>query len=271
MPDPTEAQLSSVIESAMSRLAASGSEPPAPAAGERPRTSLGRRDYDQALRQRLEQLQTALGDNAPLAPPPAAAGTAATGRRFAPATLAATALFSALGGAAATWLALGPSAPLAPPAQPTRLIMAAAAAPAAAPATAPAAPTAAAAAVPSDEQQVRARLESWRAAWSQRDSDAYLSHYAPDFTPADGQTRAAWAAGRQRNLASRSDIAVGIRELRLEPRGEGRVQLQFLQDYAAGSYRERGQPKTLLLVRQDGNWLIAGEWQGTSPAILPAR
>lgn len=254
MPDRTAPPRNTVIESAMSRLAASGS---APAAAGQPRASLGRRDYDQALSQRLEQLQSALGDSAPAATPPRP--PAAAGRRFAPATLAATALLSALSGAIATWLALAPSAAPAPPAQPTRLIMAAAAAPAVA-------PPAAAAAAPSDEQQVRARLESWRAAWAKRDSDAYLSHYAPDFAPADGQTRAAWAAGRQRNLASRSEIEVGIRELRLEPSGAGRMQLQFLQDYAAGSYRERGQPKTLLMVRQDGNWLIAGEWQGRPPA-----
>lgn len=256
MPDRTTPPRNTVIESAMSRLAASGS---APAAAGQPRASLGRRDYDQALSQRLEQLQSALGDGAPAAtqsPPPAAT---AAGRRFAPATLAATALLSALSGAIATWLALAPSAAPAPPAQPTRLIMAAAAAPAVA-------PPAAAAAAASDEQQVRARLESWRTAWAKRDSDAYLSHYAPDFAPADGQTRAAWALGRQSNLASRSAIEVGIRELRLEPSGAGRMQLEFLQDYAAGSYRERGQPKTLLMVRQDGNWLIAGEWQGRPPA-----
>ena len=44
-----------------------------------------------------------------------------------------------------------------------------------------------------------------------------------------------------------------------------RLKIEFQQDYSSGSYVEIAQPKTLLLVRMKGDWLIAGEWPGTRP------
>lgn len=243
------------------------------------RKSLGRRDYDRALAQRLEQLQTAMGESPATVPPVLQAASippSAAPRTTPAATLLATALVSALAGAGAMWLAIGGQpanepappqiinaapAPVAPPVAPQVPV-----AESAAPAASEAAPM-----VNRDEDQARELLEAWRHAWSSRDSDAYLSFYSPNFTPADGQKRADWAAARRKNLASRPAIKVEVREINVERIDDRQLRLAFLQDYAAGSYRETAQPKILRLVRQQGKWLIAEEWQGMAPAAAPGK
>ncbi|WP_265946482.1 hypothetical protein [Dechloromonas sp. A34] len=216
----------------------------------------------------------------PAAEPPAAQATSvspsAAPRTTPAATLLATALVSALAGAGAMWLAIGGQ----PENEPTRTQIINAAPVPVAPPVAPQAPVAEAAApatsepapmVNSDEDQARKLLESWRHAWSSRDGDAYLSFYSPNFTPADGQKRADWAAARRKNLASRPSIKIEVREINVERIDERQLRLAFLQDYAAGSYRETAQPKILRLVRQEGKWLIAEEWQGMAPAVAPSK
>lgn len=279
MPNPPEPDVTNVIESAMSRLAPlkadHGAAPEA--AGER--KNLGRRDYDRELARRLEQLQTAMGESPAAVPsvPQAASSSPSPAPQTTPtAPLLATALISALAGAAAMWLAIG-GQPASETPQ-TRIINAAPIAVAAplvppAPVAEPAPPAAREPApmVNSDEDQARELLEAWRQAWSRRDSDAYLSFYSPNFTPADGQKRADWAAARRKNLASRPTIKVEVREINVERIDERQLRLAFLQDYAAGSYRETAQPKILRLVRQEGKWLIAEEWQGMAPAVAPGK
>ncbi|MDP3540755.1 MAG: hypothetical protein Q8S26_18810 [Azonexus sp.] len=271
MPKPNEADINNVIESAMSRLDGKAlvvNAEPDPALA---RKSLGRRDYDLALAQRLEQLRTAMGEDTPEAlpiPPVAAPAIVNAPRRtFQPGTLLATAIFSALAGAGIMWLAIGGNPPA--PEPHTRSISPAPVAPIAQVAPIPATeatPPTPPAPVRNDDDQVRDLLEAWRLAWSNRDIENYLSHYAPDFTPADGQKRADWAAARRKNISSRPDINVQVRDPRIERIDENQIRLEFLQDYTAGAYREKDQAKTLLLVRQDDRWQIAGEWQGKQPA-----
>jgi len=258
----TDKDIGSIIESAMRRLPPDASSADAEPDGAR--KNLGRRDYDLALARRLEQLKTAMGEDLPAVP--AAPGRVPLPRRtFGSGTLVATALISALLGSGLTWTMSAGSKPTAPP--PTRTISAAPAPPTPA-ASAPVVPPAPAR---SDEDLARQRLETWRLAWSNRDGDAYLRQYSPDFTPADGQKHADWAAARRKNLASRSDISVQIRDLHIERLADDRLQLVFLQDYVSGSYRETGQRKTLLLVRHDSGWLIAGEWQGGARTGTPGN
>ena len=279
MPNPTEPDITNVIESAMSRLAPSSRGRKAAPDPATERKNLGRRDYDRALARRLEQLQTAMGESPAASPPaPQVAGTfpSAAPRTTPAATLLATALVSALAGAGAMWLAIGDQPASEPP--PPQIVNAAPVP--AAPPAAPQAPVAEAAApvasepapmVNHDEDQARELLDGWRQAWSSRDSDAYLSFYSPNFTPADGQKRADWAAARRKNLASRPAIKVEVREINVERIDDRQLRLAFLQDYAAGSYRETAQPKILRLVRQEGKWLIAEEWQGMAPAVAPSK
>jgi len=270
MPDNQKrGNIDNVIEKAMSRLA--GRSPDAVAADEqkeRKRLGLGRRDYDQVLADRLEEIRAlgrlgqatlpaALPAAAPEPPPPR------IGHRTG--TLLVAVLLSTIAGATAgaMWFAGPVVARQAAPSEPPVAV-----APIAALPTHPEVVEAASvvpAPIPGDEDQVRELIESWRSAWAGRDVDAYLACYGADFTPANGQTRDAWAAARRKNIASRGNIIVATNGLTLERLDAQRMKARFLQDYAAGSYRETAQPKTLLLARGEAGWKIAGEWQGDAP------
>lgn len=230
----------------------------------------GNHPQEAALVLRLEQLQAAMSDAPPLPVPAAAAKSVRPARRrmITRVGLLLLALaMAALAGGGLAWLRevgvpARPAAPLAAPSAPTD---------ASAPAQ-PQVPVEAQAAKPvpaaDDETLAHQLLEAWRQAWSNRDVAAYLASYTPDFTPADGQGHADWAAARRKNLESRREITVHVADVRAERLDGERIKLTFLQDYAAANYREKATPKTLLLVRLADGWRIAGEWQGTAPAGL---
>ena len=110
-----------------------------------------------------------------------------------------------------------------------------------------------------DDASARVMVEQWARAWSDRDVAHYLDHYADDFTPDKGLSRNAWESSRRQRLAASRSILVTIRDLRIEPAGEGRVIARFAQDYVADAYRESGTPKMLVLARQSAGWRIVAE------------
>lgn len=212
-----------------------------------------------------------IGDAADSAAPahsPMASGERRAYRRGA---LLLTAVLSALGAAGLGWLAFDDGREGGATARPQSL----ARAPAvpepvalASPAVVFAAPSAA---VEDGEAQARDLIERWRRAWTQRDVGAYLACYSQGFVAADGKSRAAWEAARRKKLAGQSEIRVEIRDLSIERIDRDRLEVQFLQDYVSGSYRESAQPKTLQLAKADGQWRIVGEWQGKAPAASRER
>lgn len=244
------------------------------------RTMVHRREQDQALKHRLDQLEIARGSNT-LA---GSASTVAVGPTEVHSTainrpasgwgpLLLTALVSALGGAGLTWWML-----VGQTGQPTQLAVAvpvaalpgSGASSAAVAASSVSSPVtmensglaAQATAVDDDLAQALDLIEGWRQAWERRDVDGYLAYYSDHFSPSNGQTRDAWRMARQKNLSSRASIKVGINGVRTDRMGVDRIKVTFLQDYASGKYEERAQPKTLLVQRQGKSWQIVGEWQG---------
>lgn len=230
----------------------------------------GRRDYDPALTRRLAQIRAALGRDDPpvsappgfaseperqpapaVAPPPEALGVSRT-QGYGVRTLLVTGLASAVAGASLMWLAIG-GAGHDRPAEPAAAVATAAVA-------VPAQP------VDDGEAKARDLVERWRQAWVARDIEAYLACYSTDFVAANGQPRSSWAVARRTKLASQSEITVQVHHMSIERVAEDRLKIEFQQDYSSGSYLEIAQPKTLLLVRTSGDWLIAGEWSGTRPA-----
>lgn len=259
------------IESAMSRLTANmpktEESTAAAAAGAR---SVGRREYDQALSRRFEQIRRAQGLDAPPEAAPRPVGTApaalAHGRVFGTRGMLLASLVSAFAGAGLMWLTMQHiehnRRPAAPPT------------PAEAPRPTPPLALAGATAPPAraaGESEARDLVERWRAAWSSRDVESYLACYRSDFVPADGKARSDWAAARRKNISSRHDISVQVRDLQMTPIDANQWQATFRQDYAAGAYRESAQAKTLLLTRAGERWQIAGEWLGDSPPPQLAR
>ena len=124
--------------------------------------------------------------------------------------------------------------------------------------------------VRTDEDEARALIETWRQAWSRSDVNAYLGQYSAQFVPVNGLTQAQWAASRRKIISGRNDIQVGVRDLRIQRSDDGSMSVEFLQDYAAGTYSETAQPKILRLQREDTGWRIVSEQTSSvGPASAP--
>ncbi|MCG2576344.1 nuclear transport factor 2 family protein [Dechloromonas sp. XY25] len=215
--------------------------------------------HQQAMTQRLHQLQTALGDEAANTPvnTRAHAADAPASRRFGTASILLASLASAALGASTMWFAMSASDSRA---EPSMAPLAALAAPAVAAAN-PTQVRAEPAVVVADEMQIENMLESWLQAWRDRDIAAYLGAYGSDFMPADGSSHSSWVAARTKKLTGTAAIDVQIRDVTITRKTPDLFKVSFRQDYAAGSYREAGRAKTLLVSRTDGGWKIAREMQ----------
>ncbi len=101
-------------------------------------------------------------------------------------------------------------------------------------------------------------LEQWRAAWTRRDVDRYLSMYAADFTPPAGLTRAQWEAQRRLRLQRAGFIVVKLLEPEISLAGDNAATAVFTQVYESDALKESGR-KTLALVHAGGQWRIRDE------------
>jgi len=128
------------------------------------------------------------------------------------------------------------------------------------PATQPATQPGAPAVRPAGTAEVEAAVQAWASAWSARDVDRYLAAYAPDFTPARGQSRFRWEEERRARITSKSSIGVTLEDLVISVVGET-ASARFRQNYRADALREVSR-KTLELQRSGGQWLIRRENTG---------
>lgn len=125
-----------------------------------------------------------------------------------------------------------------------------------APAPAPAEP-AAAPSVSQRTQVIRA-VDNWAEAWSNQDVDAYLSHYAADFTPSGQTSRSAWEKQRRARLTRPKTIKVSVEDPKVSFSGESSARVRFQQHYQSDTIDSKGY-KTLTLARSSGRWLIVRE------------
>jgi len=130
--------------------------------------------------------------------------------------------------------------------------------PAASAAPAPAATPAPAANMVAD---VSNAVQSWAADWSKKDVKAYLGHYAKDFKTPAGESRAKWEAERTQRIDKPGVIAVSVDDVRVTPEGADRATARFRQNYRSATLKITS-GKALLMVRQDGRWLIQQERVG---------
>jgi tetratricopeptide (TPR) repeat protein len=136
------------------------------------------------------------------------------------------------------------AAPAAPPA-PAPTVSAAPAKPAAAPTL-------------SQQSEVIAAVGNWAEAWSNQDVDAYLSHYAADFTPSGQTSRSAWEKQRRARLTGPKSIKVSVQDPKVSFSGETSARVRFRQHYQSDTIDSKGY-KTLTLARSSGRWLIVRE------------
>lgn len=112
-----------------------------------------------------------------------------------------------------------------------------------------------------EREAVLSAVQSWARAWSARDVQAYLAHYAPDFDPAGGMSRKAWVEERQQRIAGKGRIKVDIDKPQVSTEGNTAV-VHFRQSYVSDRLSANSR-KTLELERQRGKWLIKQERTGS--------
>lgn len=108
------------------------------------------------------------------------------------------------------------------------------------------------------ERAVAEALKAWSLAWVGRNTQGYLDAYAATFTPADGSTRAAWAAKRKNALARAGDISLDVRDIKLAVKDAKHASTVFRQVYRSEQFKDVVL-KTLEWEQIDGRWLITRE------------
>lgn len=106
-------------------------------------------------------------------------------------------------------------------------------------------------------QQIDAAIHAWAAAWSARDMRAYFAAYSKRFSPANGQSRAAWAKERRERIMGKSSISVALSDVQITVEN-GKATAHFHQAYSGGGLNVTTRKK-LELVQQQGRWSILRE------------
>lgn len=106
-------------------------------------------------------------------------------------------------------------------------------------------------------EDVARSIEAWVNDWASKDVSAYLSHYAPDFRPANQLGYTSWVQQRKERLGRPGEISIKISSPEIKVNGE-RATARFVQNYTGGGQR-LSEIKTLDLVRNEQRWLIVAE------------
>jgi len=109
--------------------------------------------------------------------------------------------------------------------------------------------------------EVLKAVNAWAEAWSRKDADAYLSHYAKDFDPPGKQSRADWEKTRRSRIDAPKSISVDIASPKVTMEGSDSARVTFRQTYRSDVFKGTSN-KTLILVRTDGRWQIREEKGG---------
>jgi len=156
-----------------------------------------------------------------------------------------------VGRPSATVVAAAPKEPAKEPAKPPVV--------AEKPKPAPEKPAPAPAADPSAE--VLKAVNAWADAWSKKNADAYLAHYAKDFKTPGNEARAEWEKSRRARISAPKSISVSIASPKVTMNGADRATVRFRQNYKSDVLKSSSQ-KTLVLVKSDGTWKIVEEKSG---------
>ncbi|GAB3242506.1 TolC family outer membrane protein [Chitinimonas naiadis] len=110
----------------------------------------------------------------------------------------------------------------------------------------------------SDKAAVLDLAKRWAASWSAKDVQAYLALYAPDFKPANGQSRAQWESQRKQRLEKSGEVSVSLPMLEVARLDGKQARLQLTQRYSSATYNDEVE-KTLELRKLDAGWRIVEE------------
>ena len=113
-----------------------------------------------------------------------------------------------------------------------------------------------------DADEIAKVIDSWATAWSSKDIKGYLSHYAPNFKTPGGVSRAKWEAERGSRISKPAAIQVTVDSLNVAANGPDQAIVKFRQHYISAS-RKSSSNKELVMVKQNGKWLIQQERIGS--------
>ncbi|MBC3886670.1 nuclear transport factor 2 family protein [Undibacterium griseum] len=111
-----------------------------------------------------------------------------------------------------------------------------------------------------DDEVIKA-IENWAKAWSNKDTNAYLAHYAKDFQTPKGESRKTWAEERRNRIEGKGRISVKIETPKVSLDGNSAT-VKFRQIYTSDQLTANSR-KTILMIKQDGKWLIKQERAGS--------
>jgi tetratricopeptide (TPR) repeat protein len=109
--------------------------------------------------------------------------------------------------------------------------------------------------------EVLKAVDSWAQAWSSKDVQAYLSHYAQDFDPPGRQSRADWEKLRRARIEAPKTISVSIDSPKVTMEGSDAARVSFRQTYHSDRFNGTSN-KTLVMTRTNGRWQIREEQGG---------
>ncbi|VAX05902.1 Uncharacterized protein Tbd_1903 [hydrothermal vent metagenome] len=111
---------------------------------------------------------------------------------------------------------------------------------------------------PDLEQGLLSTALSWAKAWSDKDSDAYLSFYHTKFKPNKRMSLSSWEKQRRQRIAKPSFIEVEIINPVVTLLGDNKAKIVFLQAYNSDTYEDESQ-KMLQLEKSGDSWKITRE------------
>ncbi|HEY6281675.1 MAG TPA: L,D-transpeptidase family protein [Burkholderiales bacterium] len=103
------------------------------------------------------------------------------------------------------------------------------------------------------------QIENWRRDWENRDTDAYLRHYAKNFN-ANGHTLGQWAKQKRRVNAAKTWIKVDVSNVSmfLYPGYENLAVVNFDQDYSSSNLSTQ-MKKRQYWIKENNHWKIIYE------------
>lgn len=111
------------------------------------------------------------------------------------------------------------------------------------------------------QNEVSKAVDHWVSVWSNKNTKAYLAHYAKDFQTPSGESRKDWMKERTARIEGKSKISVKIEKPTITVDGNSAT-VKFRQNYQSGALVASSR-KTLAMVKHDGKWLIKQEKTGS--------
>ena len=108
------------------------------------------------------------------------------------------------------------------------------------------------------EQAILITARQWAQAWSNKDSENYLTYYHPKFRPSSRLSRSSWEKQRKQRIAKPRFIEIEVLDSEVTAISENEAKIEFLQTYRSNTYNDES--RKYLQMKKDGdNWKIIRE------------